>query len=111
MHVLVALAVVLAVATPVGVRAMPMPLDMTGAAQHEPCQNCPDPSQSGTTSPGKMLACPLLACVRAPATLPNPVLVPEGVAFRVTYQVPAASRWSESSPAPDPFPPRPTVLR
>jgi hypothetical protein len=111
LHVLVALAVVIATVMPGHVQAMPMPSGMGGMGQHQLCQNCPEPSASGTTSPAKMLVCPLLACVSIPATLPTPVFLPGRVAFRVTFQVPTASHWTEASPAPDPFPPRPIVLR
>ena len=59
LHVLVALAVVIVTVMPGHVQAMPMPSDMTGMGQHEPCQNCPEPSPSGNDQPRQDAGLPL----------------------------------------------------
>ena len=110
---LLVLIVALAVAMPVGVRAMPMGVSgdhMAGMAGDQPCQNCPDQHQSGGTAPDKMPVCPVLACVSAPAVLPMPALLPGRIALRADYIWPPAARLAGAAPAPDPFPPRPIVL-
>jgi hypothetical protein len=109
--VLIAL-VVIVTTTPIGARAMPMPLTSGGTAMDQPCQNCPQPDQTGNTTPDKMPpACQALACAGVLAMLPMPVLVPERVQFRVVYAPVPPARWTAATSAPDPFPPRPIVLQ
>ncbi|HZV07000.1 MAG TPA: hypothetical protein VE999_18100 [Gemmataceae bacterium] len=110
---LLVLIVALAVTMPVGVRAMPMAMSgdhMAGMAGDQPCQNCPDEHQSGSTAPDKMPACAALACISAPAVLPMPAAFLGRVALRADYVWPPAARLAGADPAPDPFPPRPIVL-
>jgi hypothetical protein len=110
---LLVLIVALAVAMPVSVRAMPMAMsadNMAGMAGDQPCQNCPEPQQHGSTAPDKMPACPALACIAAPAVLPVPALLPARITLRADYVWPPAARLAGADPAPDPFPPRPIVL-
>ena len=110
---LLVLIVALAVAMPVGVRAMPMAMSgdhMAGMAGDQPCQSCPDQHQSGSTAPDKMPTCPVLACISAPAVLPMPALLPGRVALRADYIWSPAARLAGADLAPDPFPPRPIVL-
>lgn len=105
--------IALAVAMPASARALPMAMsgdNMAGMAGDQPCQNCPDQHQSGTTAPDKMPACPILACISAPAVLPAPAIVPGRIALRADYVWPPAARLAGADPAPDPFPPRPIVL-
>lgn len=112
-RVLLALIVAFAVAMPVSLRAMPMAMsghDVAGMASDQPCQNCPDHQQQGSTTPDKMSACPALACIAAPAVLPVPALLPGRIALRADYAWPPAARLAGADPAPDPFPPRPVVL-
>ena len=104
-HVLLALVFVMAATLPAGVRAMPMPADMTGAAMPQHCPSCP----TGTT-PDQMPACQILACAGVVATLPTPVLLPGRVLLRVVYLAAPAVRWIGMPPAPDPVPPRPIAL-
>ena len=111
-RVLLALIVALAVAMPVSVRAVPMPMsgdNMSGMAG-EPCQKCPEPQQSGKTAPDKMPGCPTLACIAAPAVLAVPARLPRRIALRADYLCPPIARLAGADPAPDPFPPRPIVL-
>jgi hypothetical protein len=105
---LVALVVVLATAMPGGLYAMPMP--PSGMDADQPCQNCPQPDQSGNTNPDKMPVCQVLMCVGAMAVLPTPTMAQARAEFRVAYAQAPAARWTEAAPAPDPFPPRPIVL-
>lgn len=110
---LIVLIVTLAVAMPVSVRAMAMSMSgdhMAGMAGDQPCQNCPESEQRGSTTPNKMLACPALACISAPAVLPMTALLPGRIALRDDYIWPPAARLAGADPAPDPFPPRPIVL-
>jgi hypothetical protein len=105
-----ALLVTLAVMMPVGVRAMPMPTtDMNGAPLTQPCQNCPQPDQTGGT-PDKMPACQVFACGASAVLLPATTIAPGRAVFRVTYLGAPPARWIEAAPAPDPFPPKPIVL-
>lgn len=104
-HVLFAFMIAVAATLPVGVRAMPMAADMTGAAMPQHCPNCP----TGTT-PDKMPTCPILACSGAVAMLPTSVVLPERVLLRAVYLMAPPVRWTAASPAPDPFPPRPIAL-
>jgi hypothetical protein len=111
-RVLLALIVALAVAMPVSVRAVPMPMsgdNMSGMAG-EPCQKCPERQQSDRTAPDKMPGCLALACLAAPAVLPVPTLPPRRIALRADYVFPSVARLAGADPAPDPFPPRPIVL-
>lgn len=113
-RMLIALVVALAAAMPASVRAMPMAMsggDMAGMAGDQLCQKCPQPQQHGTTAPDKMPACPALACIAAPAVLSIPTLLPGRIALRADYVWPPAARLAGADPAPDPFPPRPVVLR
>jgi len=108
-----ALIVALPVAMPVGVRAMPMAMtriNTAGMTGDQPCQNCPDRQQQGSTAPDKMPACPALACLTAPAVLPMPALLPGRIALRADYVWPPAARLAGADLAPDPFPPRPNVI-
>ena len=75
MHVLIAFIVAMATTMPAGVRAMPMPSAGSGMAADQPCQNCPQPNQTGNMNPDKMPACQALACADALAMLPTPALV------------------------------------
>jgi hypothetical protein len=110
MHVLIAFIVALAATMPAGVRAMPMSPAGSGMGADQPCQNCPQPSQTGNTSPDKMPPCQVFACANVLATLPTPAPIRVRVQFGVAYVQPPSARWSEAAPAPDPFPPRPIVL-
>lgn len=110
---LLVLIVALAVAMPASVRAMPMAMSgdhMAGMAGDQPCQNCPDQHQSGSTTPDKMPICPPLACISAPAVLPMPALLPGRIALWANYIWPPTAPLAGADPAPDPFPPRPIVL-
>lgn len=109
-RVLIAFIVALGLAVPASARAMPMPGDMMGQAVDQPCQHCPQSSQSGSTTPGKMPACQPLGCISAPAVLPSPVLLPGRVLVGAAYVSPEAIRLAGAERAPDPFPPRPIVL-
>lgn len=109
MRVLIALVVALGAAMPASVRAMPMPA--TDMAAGQPCQNCPQPDQTGNTTPDKMPICPMAACTVTLATLPAPALLPARLVFSVAYAAIPPTRWAEATPSPDPFPPRPVVLR
>ncbi len=96
---------------PIGARAMPMPSTSGGMLMDQPCQNCPQPDQTGNTTPDKMPpVCQALACAGMLAMLPEPARVPERVQFRVLYSPVPSARWAAAAPAPDPFPPRPIVL-
>jgi hypothetical protein len=108
----IALVVALAVTMPVGVRAMPVAAaDMNGKTLDQPCQNRPQPDQTGGTTPDKMPACQVFACVGSAVLLPAMAIVPGRVLFRVTYLGTSPTRWAEAAPAPDPFPPRSIVLQ
>lgn len=112
-RVLLVFIVALAVAVPVSVRAMPMAMSgdhMAGMAGDQPCQNCPDQHQSGSSAPDKMTVCPALACISAAAVLPIPAALPGRIALRADYIWPPTARLAGADPAPDPFPPRPIVL-
>jgi len=76
----------------------------------QPCQNCPQPNQTGNTSPDKMPPCQALVCANALATIATPALIHVRAQFDVAYVQPPSARWTEATPAPDPFPPRPIVL-
>jgi len=109
-HVLIALVVAMATTVPLGLRAMPMPDDMAGMVFRQPCQNCPQPHQTGTMSPEKMPACPAFSCLGAVAVLPAPVLLPERTPLLAIYLMTPPVRWAAALRAPDPFPPRPIAL-
>jgi hypothetical protein len=112
-RVLIAFIVALGLAMPVGVRAMPMAGAMTGmakAAAGQLCQYCPQPHQTGNTSPDRMPGCQALACISAPAVLPSPALLPARAFLGTTYANPLIAHLAGAEPAPDPFPPRPVVL-
>ena len=109
-HVLIALVVAMATTVPLDLRAMPMPADMAGKTLHQPCQNCPQPHQTGSTNPDKMPACLALACAGAVATLPTPVLLPGRVLLSAAYLMIVPVRWTGTRPTPDPLPPRPLAL-
>lgn len=115
-RVLIALIVAFAVTMPAGARVMPMagsgmPMatGMMEKATDQPCQNCPD-HQSGNTAPDKMLGCPILACIAAPAVIASPALFPERISYRTEYAWPVMAFLAGADPAPDPFPPRPVVI-
>jgi hypothetical protein len=111
-RMVIALLVTLTVTMPVGVSAMPMPAtDMNGTTFAQPCQNCPQPDQTGGATPDKMPACQMLACGASAVLLPATTIVPGRVVYRVTYLGAPPARWTEAAPAPDPFPPKPIVLR
>jgi hypothetical protein len=108
-----ALIVAFAVAMPVSVRAIPMPTsggNMAGMGSEQPCQKCPAQYRTGSTAPGKMLACHAVICIATPAVLPLPTQLPGRVALRADYVRPLTARLAGADPAPDPFPPRPIVL-
>jgi hypothetical protein len=107
MYVLLAVVVALATTLPTGARAMPRAMGMTGTAMHKDCPNCPDPPGTGE-NPDKMPACQ--ACVGMAATLPSPAVLPRRVVLRAAYLTAPPQRLTGALPAPDPFPPRPTVL-
>ena len=109
MHLLIAFIVALAAAMPAGVRAMPM-LPAGSGMGDQPCQNCPQPNPTGNTSPDKMAPCQAFACTNVLATLPTATPIRARVRFGVAYVQPPSARWTETTPAPDPFPPRPVVL-
>lgn len=115
-RLLVLLLVVVAMAMPAGAgvmpmvgKVMPMAAGAMGKMAGQPCQNCPQPDRSGTTSPGK-IPCPALACITAPAVLPSPALLPGRIVLKAAYAWPIAAGLVGADPAPDPFPPRPVVL-
>jgi hypothetical protein len=108
-QVLLAFIVALAMVLPVSVRAMPMPAGMSGTAIQQHCTNCPRPARTGT-NPDKMMACQVLACTAAVATLPSPALLPGRVLLRAAYLMASPVRWTAAARAPDPFPPRPIAL-
>jgi hypothetical protein len=109
-RVLIAFVVALAVTMRIGVRAMPMTTAPDGTATEQPCQNCPQPDQTGNMNPDKMPACQALTCISVLAVLPTPTLVHGHILFRVVYLQISPARWAEAVPAPDPFPPRPIAL-
>lgn len=109
-HVLVALVVVAGTMSPLNLRATPMPDGMVRIAFHQPCQNCPQPHQTGSMNPDKMPACPAFLCLGAVAMLPAPVLLPERTALLAVYLMTPPARWIAAPRAPDPFPPRPISL-
>jgi len=105
--------VALAVAMPANVRAMPMAMfgdHIAGMAGDQPCRNCSDQHQSGSTAPDKMPICPAFACITAPAVLPAPAQLTGPIALRADYARLPDARLAGADPAPDPFPPRPIVL-
>src|SRR6266567_7801932 len=111
-RMVIALVVAFAVTMPVGVGAMPMPTaDMNGKTLEQPCQNCPQPDQTGGTTPDKMPACQVFACVGSAVLLPAMAITPGRVPFRVAYLGTPPTRWAEAAPAPDPFPPKSIVLQ
>lgn len=107
MHVLLAVVVILATTLPTGARAMPMAMGMTGTAIHKDCPNCPDHPRTGANT-DKMPACQV--CVGMTATLPSSTLLPVRVFLPAAYLSAPPQRLTGALPAPDPFPPRPTVL-
>jgi hypothetical protein len=109
-RLVIAFIVALGVAMPTGVGAMSMPDSLMGKAMQRPCQHCPQPQQSGSTSPDKMPGCSVVACVGAVALIPGPVLLPCRALIMARYVIPASARPAGAAPAPDPFPPRPVVL-
>src|SRR6266542_3918493 len=81
-RMVIALVVAFAVTMPVGVGAMPMPTaDMNGKTLEQPCQNCPQPDQTGGTTPDKMPACQVFACVGSAVLLPAVAVAPGRVLF------------------------------
>lgn len=109
-HVLVALVVALATMAPLDLRAMPMSGGMAGMVFHQPCQDCPQSHQTGSTNPDTMPACQAVACTGAVATLPAPVLLPGRVLLPAAYLMIVPVRWTGTRPTPDPLPPRPLAL-
>jgi hypothetical protein len=89
---------------------MPMPSAVNGMATDQPCPSCPQHPQSGDTNPDQMPACQILACAGPLAMLPAPVLVHKQAFLRVAYLKTPPARWTDTRPAPDPFPPKPIVL-
>jgi hypothetical protein len=106
-----ALVVALAATMPLGVRAMSMPAaDMNGNNTiQQPCQNCPQPDQTGNTTLDKM-PCQVFLCVGSAVLLPASVIAHSRVLFQVKYLGNPPAHWAEAAPAPDPFPPKPIVL-
>jgi len=112
-RVIFAFIVALAVAMPVSASATPMVMfgdHIAGMAGDQPCRNCSDQHQSGSTAPDKMPVCPAFACIIAPAVLPMRAQLPGPIAFRADYVRLPDARLAGADPAPDPFPPRPIVL-
>jgi hypothetical protein len=111
-RMVIAVVVALAVTMPVGARAKPMPAaDMNGKTIEQPCQNCPQPDQTGGTTPDKMPACQMFACVGSAVLLPAVAIAPGRVHFRVAYLGTPPAHWTQAAPAPDPFPPKSIVLQ
>ncbi|MFZ3237209.1 MAG: hypothetical protein WA417_08700 [Stellaceae bacterium] len=109
-RVLIALVFALAATMPIGLHAMPMPSAVNGTAAHNPCPSCPQHPMSGDINLGKMPACQILACA-GPLAMPAAAVLAHGPAFlRVVYAIAPPTRWTDRGPAPDPFPPKPTVL-
>ncbi len=108
-HVLLALIIALATTLPVGVRAMPMPAEMTDSGMRQHCPSCPT-QPIGGVNPDKMPACQVLVCVGAVATLPTPSLLPGRIFQHVAYVMGFPVRLPGLSSAPDPFPPRRIAL-
>lgn len=108
-HILLAVIFALAVTLPGGVRAMPMPADMSGAGMQQQCPSCPEPVRT-SPSPDKMPACQVLACAGTVAALPSPVLLPGHVLLHATYLAAPPTRWTATARTPDPFPPRSIAL-
>ena len=109
MLVLTAAALVLATALPSSVSAMQMRAGtaMMGGMEN-PCSDCPDKAPA-SNDPGKM-ACGALACTGIAIALPArqaPYLLAFG---KLVYSPSPVLEAVGTSPAPDPFPPRPTVL-
>jgi hypothetical protein len=107
-RVLISFVVALAVTMPVG--AFGMPMAPNGMVADQPCQNCPQPDQTGNVNPNNMPACQVLACAGALAMLPTLALSHWHVQFRVVYPLAPPAHWADAAPAPNPFPPKPIVL-
>jgi hypothetical protein len=104
---LTAVAFMLATVLPASVIAMPMPNDaMTGGAG-KLCTDCPDKTP---LKDGNKMGCGALACAGVAIALParQPPFLLSFAAIGYS-QGPLLSR-PGAPPAPDPFPPRPTVL-
>jgi hypothetical protein len=110
-RLLIALILAIGVIIPTGLSAMPMPDGMMSEALDPPCRHCPQPQEHGGVPPDKMPGCSSLACLSAAAVIPAPVLVPGRTFSKARYSIPALARPVGAAPAPDPFPPRPVVLR
>jgi hypothetical protein len=111
MRLLIALILAIGLIIPTGLSAMPMPDGMMSQALDQPCQHCPQSQDHGGTIPRKMPACTSFACLSAAAVIPAPVLVPGRTFSKARYSIPALARPVGAAPAPDPFPPRPVLLR
>jgi hypothetical protein len=111
-RMLVVFIVAFGLAMPAGGGAMAMSGDMMGMvkAVEQPCPHCPQPYQTGGTTPDKMPGCQALACISTPAVLPNPVLMPTRALMGLAYMSLLTPRFAGAAPVPDPFPPRPIIL-
>jgi len=105
---LTAVAFMLATVLPASVIAMPMPNDaMTGGAV-KPCADCPN--KPPLKDHGAKMGCGALACAGVVVALParQPPFLLSFAA--IGYSQGPLLRRPGAPPAPDPFPPRPTVL-
>jgi hypothetical protein len=110
-RLLIALIVAFGMTIPTGVDAMAMADGMMGQSVDRPCQHCPQPQDHGGITPHKMPACTSFACLNAAAVIPAPVRLPGLSLAKTAYSAGALARRAGAAPAPDPFPPRPVVLR
>ncbi len=93
-----------------GAHGMPMTVGDAGAAMHQDCRACLPVPSPGTTSGGKTLPCPTLACPGAAAMLVTPVWLPLRTVLWTGFASAAEIEWAAAPRAPDPFPPRPIAL-
>jgi hypothetical protein len=111
LRVLMAVVVALATTLPVSVQAMPMRPAVSGMASDQPCSSCPQHRQTGHINPLQMPPCQILACAGPLAMLLAPAWVHEPAFLRVAYGAALLTCRPDTGPAPDPFPPKPIVLR
>lgn len=107
---LIAFMVALAATMPVSARAMPMATSTTGTMLQQHCPSCLQHPQASNTQPDKMLACLDLTCAGSAVVQPRRALMPGHVFRRIAYVKAPIAGWTEATPTPDPFPPRPIVL-
>ena len=111
LHVLMAVVVALAATLPVSVNAMPTRSAVNGMASDQPCSSCPQHRQTGHINPLQVPPCQILACAGPLAMLAAPASVHEPAFLRVVYGAAPLTRHPKTGPSPDPFPPKPIVLR